>query len=229
MRHRGIKQVSISLLIFMLLGMVAGCSGSDSADDLITDDRVTLAAEFAPYTVVPVDEKPTLPAYEINPDLSNVENSSRFQFNAEAQKKLVENGFVVIPGREVEYFMLYEFNRYDNVPNFITTDAMLHNYHLYFQHLLKTVEREKLIPELKALSAGMIRICLDQYRVLKDTEWENAALRNLAFLTVGSSLLNPQTQVPAEVKAVVEAELALINAHQTTAVSPLMSMGSEPD
>jgi hypothetical protein len=157
MRHRGIKQVSISLLIFMLLGMVAGCSGSDSADDLITDDRVTLAAEFAPYTVVPVDEKPTLPAYEINPDLSNVENSSRFQFNAEAQKKLVENGFVVIPGREVEYFMLYEFNRYDNVPNFITTDAMLHNYHLYFQHLLKTVEREKLIPELKALSAGMIR------------------------------------------------------------------------
>lgn len=49
------------------------------------------------------------------------------------------------------------------------------------------------------------------------------------FLTVGSSLLNPQTQVPAEVKAVVEAELALINAHQTTAVSPLMSMGSEPD
>jgi hypothetical protein len=56
MRHRGIKQVSISLLIFMLLGMVAGCSGSDSADDLITDDRVTLAAEFAPYTVVP-DQK----------------------------------------------------------------------------------------------------------------------------------------------------------------------------
>ena len=48
MRHRGIKQVSISLLIFMLLGMVAGCSGSDSADDLITDDRVTLQ-RVAPY------------------------------------------------------------------------------------------------------------------------------------------------------------------------------------
>ncbi len=228
MRATGVKQVSMLLILCMLMSLLVGC-GNESSDDFITNDKITLAADFAPYKVVPVDEQPSLPAYEVAADLSNVENASRFQFNAAAQQRLADNGFVVIPGRGVEYFLLYEFNRYDNVPNFITTDAMLHNYHLYFQHLLKTVERNKLIPELKALNAGMMEISLEQYRQVQGSEWENAVLRNLAFFTVGSSLLGAKTAIPAEVKSVVEAELKLINAHQTTTVSPLMSMGAQPD
>lgn len=224
-----LKGVSLLLIMLMLAALLAGCSGKESANDFFVDDKVTLAAEFAPYTVVPVDEQPSLPAYKVETDLSNVENSSRFRFNAEAQARMAENGFVVIPAMHVEYFLLYEANRYDNVPNFITTDAMLHNYHLYFQHLLKTVERDKLIPELKELNAGMMSLSNEQYRVLQDSAWENAALRNLAFFTVGSCLLDSQTQIPSEVKDVVEAELRLINDHKTTAVSPLMSMGSKPD
>lgn len=229
MHATGVKQVSMLLILCMLMSLLVGCDGDQSADDFITNDKITLAADFAPYKVVPVNERPSLPAYEVAADLSNVENSSRFEFNAAAQQRLAENGFVVIPGGAAEYFILYEINRYDNVPNLITTDAMLHNYHLYFQHLLKTVEKNKLIPELKALNAGMMEISLDQYRQVQGSEWENAVLRNLAFFTVGSSLLGANTAIPAEVKSVVEAELKLINAHQTTAVSPLMSMGAQPD
>lgn len=229
MHATGVKHVSMLLILCMLMSLLVGCDGDQSADDFITNDKITLAADFAPYKVVPVNERPSLPAYEVAADLSNVENSSRFEFNAAAQQRLAENGFVVIPGGAAEYFILYEINRYDNVPNLITTDAMLHNYHLYFQHLLKTVEKNKLIPELKALNAGMMEISLDQYRQVQGSEWENAVLRNLAFFTVGSSLLGANTAIPAEVKSVVEAELKLINAHQTTAVSPLMSMGAQPD
>lgn len=221
--------VSLSLVLLMLAGLLAGCGGSQSARDFLVADRVTLAAEFAPYSEVPVNEQPSLPVYKVEADLSNVENSSRFQFNDEARQRLIENGFVVIPGMYAEYFLLYEMNRYDGVPNFITTDAMLHNYHLYFQHLLKTVEREKLIPELKKLNHGMMELSQEQFRLLQGSPWENAARRNLAFFTVGSCLLEPQTQIPAEVKNVVEAELKLINEHQATAVSPVMSMGSKPD
>ncbi|NLP25333.1 MAG: DUF3160 domain-containing protein, partial [Syntrophomonadaceae bacterium] len=181
------------LILCMLMSLLVGCDGDQSADDFITNDKITLAADFAPYKVVPVNERPSLPAYEVAADLSNVENSSRFEFNAAAQQRLAENGFVVIPGGAAEYFILYEINRYDNVPNLITTDAMLHNYHLYFQHLLKTVEKNKLIPELKALNAGMMEISLDQYRQVQGSEWENAVLRNLAFFTVGSSLLGANT------------------------------------
>lgn len=228
-KRKGKQLVSISLVLLMLTGLVAGCGGSESARDFLVDDRITLAAEFAPYSEVPVDEQPSLPAYKVEADLSNMENSSRFHFNAEALQRLTENGFVVIPGMHVEFFMLYEMNRYDNVPNFITTDAMLHNYHLYFQHLLKTVERDSLIPELKKLSSGMMELSGEQYRTLRGTAWENAALRNLAFFTVGSCLLDSRTQIPDEVKDVVEAELRLINDHQTTAVSPVMSIGSDPD
>ncbi|MGI5886935.1 MAG: DUF3160 domain-containing protein [Syntrophomonadaceae bacterium] len=229
MKIKGRQAVSIGLTLLMLMGLLAGCGGSQSAGDFIADDQITLAAEFAPYTEVPVDEQPSLPIYKVEADLSNVENSSRFQFNDEARQRLVENGFVVIPGMGTEFFLTYEFNRYDHVPNFITTDAMLHNYHLYFQHLLKTVERNQLIPELRKLNKGMMGLSQEQYRILQGSTWENAALRNLAFFTVGSCLLDPQTQMPAEVKEVAEAELELINAHQTTAVSPVMSMGRQPD
>jgi hypothetical protein len=215
MKIKGRQAVSIGLTLLMLMGLLAGCGGSQSAGDFIADDQITLAAEFAPYTEVPVDEQPSLPIYKVEADLSNVENSSRFQFNDEARQRLVENGFVVIPGMGTEFFLTYEFNRYDHVPNFITTDAMLHNYHLYFQHLLKTVERNQLIPELRKLNKGMMGLSQEQYRILQGSTWENAALRNLAFFTVGSCLLDPQTQMPAEVKEVAEAELELINAHQT--------------
>jgi hypothetical protein len=34
---------------------------------------------------------------------------------------------------------------------------MLHNYHLYFDYLLKTVEEDKLMPELKQLSQSMLK------------------------------------------------------------------------
>lgn len=229
-RLKGRQQlVSISLVLLILAGLAAGCGGSQPAEDFMVKEQVALAAEFAPYTEAPVDEQPSLSRYTIEADLSNVENSSRFQFNDQARQRLAENGFVVIPSMGTEFFLIYEFNRYDSVPNFVTTDAMLHNYHLYFQHLLKTVERDKLIPELKKLNQGMMELSREQYRLLRGSSWENAALRNWAFFTVGSCLLDPQTPIPAEVKEVAEAELKLINAHQTTAVSPVMSLGRQPD
>ncbi len=87
---------------------------------------------------------------------------------------------------------------------------MLHNYHLFFSYLLRVTEKEKLAQELKKLSAAMLSTSEKQYNALKDTDWENAAKRNMGFFAVAGRLLDPQMPVPGQVKREVEAELKLI-------------------
>ena len=83
--------------------------------------------------------------------------------------------------------MLYEMNRYEPVPSFITTDSLLHNYHLFFSHLLRVVEKEELAPTLKELTQDMLSEAEKQYEALKGTEWENAAAEHGLFAVAGGS------------------------------------------
>lgn len=222
---------AVVLSLCILLGALSGCSekSSSSAKPRNVTVKSALASEFATYSEVPVDEQPSLKPYTVASDLSNVENSRQFTFSSEAQQRLVQNGFAVIPRLNEEYYMLYEMNRYDFVPNLVTTDSMLHNYHLFFEHLLKTVEEDKLLPELKNLSSGMMQVSQEQFQTLKGTDWENACRRNMAFFTVANQLIDPASAVPATVQKEVGSELELIKEHKQTTVSPVMSMGSKPD
>lgn len=223
------QQVWCGLLIVTLLMMV-GCNTGSSTGDKDSDSlSIALAQDFAPYKEIPVRDTAIVKPYQAASDLSNVINGERFDFSANARESLVKNGFVVLPAMGLEYFMVYEINRYDNIPNFITTDAVLHNYHLFYSHLLKNVEQQALIPELKKLNSSLLQRAEKDYKDLQGSGWENAARRNLAYFTVGSVLLNPDTKVPAAVQTEVKKELALIKKHTSTELSPIMAMGSKPD
>lgn len=217
------------LILVMIASLFCGCSGKMATDNSDFEIKAAQAAVFAQYKEVAVEENPQVKPYVIAPDLSNVINSDRFEFSAATRELLVKNGFAVIPMRNLEFFSPYEMNRYDLIPNFITTDSMLHNYHLYFSHLLKSIESNKLAPELKELNSGMLSASLDQYEALKGTAWENAACRNLAFFTVGSILLDSSIKPDKAVKSEVEQELALIKAQAGIDISPVMSMGQPQD
>lgn len=233
MKRAGLKQTAWLLCILMLAGGMSGCSKEPKpwVDKQPKTAAVTVqAAEFAPYTEAAVDEQPSLKSYQAAADLSNIENKDRFELSGTARQMLVQNGFVVLPYGYSEFYPLYEQNRYDNVvPNFITTDSMLHNYHLYFDYLLKTVEQEKLLPELKKLNQGMLKASEEQYSTLNEAAWKNAARRNLAFFAVADRLLDPESAVPSAVQKEVQAELKLIQAHRQTTISPVMSMGTKAD
>ena len=60
-----------------------------------------------------------------------------------------------------------------------------------------------------------------KYQALKDTPWEEAARRTVAFIGVGSQLLDPGVEVPAYAADLVEAELALIDDAGGLQSSPL--------
>lgn len=214
--------------LFLLLFVMAlnGCSSRDEA----AQTPGVINAMFATYEDVPVNINPAIKPYKVEPDLSNITNKDMFRLSPAATNLLIENGFVVVPTTyEKEFFSLYERNRYEPVPLFITTDSILHNYHLFFDHLLRVVETEKLAPELKELNKAMLARAQKQYQELKGTDWENAARRTVGFFAVGGKLLDPGVPVPAEVKNEVENELVLIENHQGVADSPLMNMGGSGD
>ena len=213
------------LCLLLLLNAVSGCSSDSGPQEQRNEAQ---AAAFANYQAVPVDFSPSVKPYRVEPGLGNVTNRDMFQLSSEAERLLAQNGFVVVPNQyHREFFMLYEINSYEPVPSFITTDSMLHNYHLFFNHLLRVTEKQKLAAELKKLTAAMLLASEKQYTDLKGGDWENAALRNIAFFAVAGKLLDPQMVIPQtqQIEQVVQAELQLIEKSAGIQESPLMNMG----
>ncbi|MHB1043105.1 MAG: DUF3160 domain-containing protein [Eubacteriales bacterium] len=224
------------LLAFVFLtAFLSGCGGKAGLSVPATAENLALPAQasasrFAGYKEVPVNVVPAVKPYTVDPDLGNITNREMFKLSDGAKELLVKNGFVVTPNEYTkEFFMLYEMNRYEPVPLFVTTDSALHNYHMFFSHLLRVVETDKLAPELKELSRAMLAQSERQYDALKGTGWENAAKRNVGFFAVAGRLLAPPMPVPQVVKNEVESELALIDKHQGVAPSPLMNTGLGDD
>lgn len=219
-------------MLFVLLASTTGCQATSKASPLQQTDvpLVQLSSSvvtFAPYKEVPLNIKPSLESYQVTTDLGNVTNRDRFKFSPQAKNLLNKNSFVVVPSPYNEFFISYEINRYDAIPNFVTTDAMLHNYHLYFNHLLRTLEKDKLRGELSALTGLMLAESEKHYQTLKGTEWENAAKRNVAFFVVAARLLDSKAKVPAYVSQEVDNELRAIATHQDVFIpSPVMNIGN---
>ena len=152
-------------------------------------------------------------------DLSNVQID--FVLSQEQLDYLSSNGFVVSPGGDKEFFTTYERARYDNQPIFITSDSLLHIYHLLFDKVLRTAEVKQFIPLLSGLNQALLAQTDAQYQELKGGPWEDAALRTVAFIGVGSKLLDPSIEIPAYAEALVQAELAQIESAGGTLPSPI--------
>ena len=182
--------------------------GSESTVQLVTGERPALIKARMREEV---GVTPCVSPYIVASDLSNVENLQQFYIEEELAAKLAQNGFVVCGSAGSEFFQIYETNRYNQIPNFVTVDSMMHTYHLYFAHLLKNIERNYLSDSLVQLSNRMLATSIAQYEVLKGTEWEHAAKRNVAFFTVGAKLLDDDTVIEDYVADMVNYELDHIN------------------
>ena len=191
----------------------------------------------AHYTPVQYAAKPAQNYLTPDTDLSNVyfgrygkhmEFGSEYDpMNESYYDALKKNGFYLSESANYEFFELYENNRYELKANYVTVDSMMHTYHLYFQHLLKSIEKDQLSKQLTECSKLMMKNAQAQYNDLKGSEWEDAAKKALAFFTVGSSLLDSKTQVPDVVANEVKAELALINSAEKITASPIFDKNDD--
>jgi hypothetical protein len=174
---------------------------------------------FAAFEETPGDVSPQIKHETIAADLGNVQNP--FALSTAQIEHLARDGFVITPGNEKEFFSLYEKARYDNVPIFATSDALLHSYHLLFDKVLRTAELERFIPKLRNFNRAMLIEADNQYQRLVGTSWEDAARRTVAYLGVGSLLLDSQAVIPPYASELVSQEIALIQSASGILPSPI--------
>jgi len=216
---------------------------SSSADSQSLSAAAQFVSRFAANPGYTYGGTPSVPGYSVEQGLANIVNRQQYttgymglygeivywmatELSDETIAKIAENGFAVSDKANwTEFFAVYEMNRYDYVPSFITTDSAVHTFHLMFDYVLKDLEQTRLYDEIVGLSDGMAAASDAQYRALAGTEFENAAKRNAAFFSVGSSLLNPDFKVPDYAKDLVSQELALIKKQGGIFESPLINAG----
>lgn len=211
-------QFHISTLL--LCGLLAACNGAMPSPDDSSSGSGSSSAEAS------------VPAYSADENFKNVYNIDFLENKipeGEARELLLKNSFVVLKASNDEFFSTYEKNRYALDPNFVTSDSLLHTYHLLFDHVLSKTEEEKLIPLANNITTDMLNESLKQYTTLKGSPWENAAKRNVGFFAVAKKLLDPSFELPAIAKEQVEAELKLIGSHDILTESPLFQMGATQD
>ncbi len=186
-----------------------------------TPPPVRVETAFATFEEAPVDTVPAVYHQPIAPNLRNVlvpSALSKVQLT-----RLAQDGIVASPGQEKEFFTVYEQARYANVPIFITSDSVLHVYHLLFDKTLRTAERAYFWPLLQDLNRALMAEAEAQYRALPKGPWKEAARRTVAFIGVGGRLSDPEFEVPAYAVDLVEAEVAKIEAAegiQASAIFP---------
>ena len=89
----------------------------------------TVPGGFADYVPYQVKAQPAVPGYEIN--LDQVANPDLLTRLTDEQRALLEeNGFVVVPSRVEQIYEIYKSAKERGIPIFVTTDALLHTYHI---------------------------------------------------------------------------------------------------
>jgi hypothetical protein len=141
----------------------ATSSGQTLPTPEVTEPGITpvvrAAIRFADYNLESTTINPSLDPYKVQPGLANVENADAFDISAGAKTLIEQNAFAAqFPSGEqyLQFYQLYEDGRYSEKPVFVTTDSLLHVYHLMFDKVLRTTETKYLIADLHQLNAAML-------------------------------------------------------------------------
>jgi len=140
------------------------------------------------------------------------------------QAYLDAHGFVVMSeqSKEIDTFtQAYKEMNDKHVPVFVTSDSVLHTYHIFFDDTLRKIEEEQLYPAAVNLTKAMLEKSMEQYNA-SSGDVKEAAKRNVAYFSVTLRLLDPNQKTPAFVEGMVSAEIALVEAHQGDADSNII-------
>ncbi|CAA6817052.1 MAG: Unknown protein [uncultured Sulfurovum sp.] len=112
------------------------------------------------------------------------------------------------------FFDLYDQNRKEQIPNYISLDFILTANYLFKQQSITQMEQEILYPKFKKLAYGLKANLLKAYSPSKKEA--------LAFVLVLNELLgNQSADVPVGALRLAKEELKLINRHQGIVLSPI--------
>jgi hypothetical protein len=183
--------------------------------------ELTFGKYYEPYES---NIEPNAPGYALPLDLDDIVNFSLVSdYNMDSISDLIrENGFAVwqnglpwwgsIMGEGDDIIACYKDLLGSNKPIFVTTDTLLHLYHLQFDETLKDIEEREFIPDINDLTAALLNDALGHYEQFEG-DLMQAARRNVAYLSVAQKLIDPNAAIPEIVYDIVAGELVKIEAH----------------
>ena len=279
-----IRTLRVLCLLIVLLILGSGCIGSDESKnetksedvtgnhDNLSDALIENTSELSSFSKYYSKENLQLEAnvspYSLPLTTSEISNYGEFTQNisltSESKDLLYKNGFVVLENRAAGNIFQSGPTRVDEsykdlkvagVPIFITSDSLLHLYHIHFDETLKRIEEKELFDELWKLDKALLEASIDDYNKSVEEnaseELTESARRNVVYFSVALSLLEPKPEQIAEkpeiagtghfnpqdakqysfevssfVKTDVEAELSLIEA-QKEGISPIFNYSED--
>jgi hypothetical protein len=243
------KIVSIGIIGVFIVTMFSGClqqpSGPGTGVILIpalraepSDDPNYALATY--YSSEELTINTSAPHYTFPIDLSQVSNMSTidtvFSLSSDQKNLLEHNGFVVRVYRsnEDDIAAPYSFLKTNNIPIFVTSDTLLHLYHIQFDQILKGIEEREFFGTLLDMSKSLFDQSQQDY-LMYTGDLKEAARLNVGFFAVALTLLQTPTEgyngsesiptvnftVPSYVSDKVTAECSFIEAHDGYHDSPL--------
>ena len=161
--------------------------------------------------------------YSLPVDLHEVSGYGKLKnwlnISIEQEDFLSQNGLVVL---KVNIFdspaNFYDSALHLGMPIVITTDAVLHTYHVLFDESLKRIEMSELIDEVNTTIKTLLTKAKNEVVIFAGTSLENASKLNLMYLEVACALIQPSF-IPTTEQA--KAELQLISNHSNILFSPI--------
>jgi hypothetical protein len=228
----------VSKVIIPVVLSVVVCAGAWGQAEPNGPAKWSFGQYYQPYQAT---IEPNAPGYSLPLDIQNISNYGEIDaaLGLGAVQSLIEqNGFAVTerglsladPNRD-NLTAFYEQLKARDIPLFVTTDTVLHLYHVQFDETLKDIEEREFIADMTDLTDALLMAMSERYESHGGDLWE-AARRNVAYLAVARELIHPKGATTEElvglygptfqaVAETVDAEIALIEAHAGFAQSPL--------
>ena len=198
------------------------------------------------YQPINISVNLSVPPYPLPLNLSNIANieniTAKFRLNEREKELLRNNGFMITDYGCVDDIVApYKSMKRRDIPIFVTTDTLLHLYHIQFNEILKGIEEREFFGELVDMSNAMLKQSIQDYENFTDPEMKEAARRNVAYFAVALKLLQTPTEgynssedikevnftIPDYVKEDVEKEIKNIEEHE--GFLPSVIFNSDPN
>lgn len=202
------KTVGTLLCITVLFGsLFTGCSRKGISR--ITIDPYTKDKEQTNLQWKESNYKATLEPYTVKPDLTDISNLSILDVFSNLEKSFLSNDLFLIKEADEHFeqpFDLYEKNNEEGIPNLITSDSLLHSYHLMIDNIVESIEKERLVDEVKEFTKRSFDRSLEIYNGIKNTNMKHAALKNVAYFGIAMRLLELDLPggIPMEANRIID-------------------------
>jgi len=230
--------------------LTAGCTGGGE-EPPENDSPLTAGGSAVSeyYRSLPLNLTPASPSYRLPLDPNGVWNwgavAAGLSLDRNATALLEQNGFVAIENpfnpRETDMVRPYTVLKERGIPVFVTTDSVLHLYHIQFDETMRTIEEEQFYDDLWTLDAALFNASVETMAAA-DGQALEAARRNAAYFGVALALLAPSADgentgfspddaaryvSPSSLPSAAVDELALIRGRAGLAESPIFTYAED--